>query len=73
VAPSWGGPELVEAVVDWARGRGVWTLKLMVTSSNESAIRFYQRLGFANTGRVQPYPNDPALAENEMGKAVVER
>ena len=40
----------------------------MVTSSNDAAIRFYERLGFAKTGRVQPYPNDGALVEYEMGK-----
>ena len=40
----------------------------MVTSCNEGAIRFYEGLGFAKTGRVQPYPNDPRLVEHEMGK-----
>jgi ribosomal protein S18 acetylase RimI-like enzyme len=77
VAPGWRrlgvGQRLIDAVADWARGRGVRTLKLMVTSSNESAIRFYQRLGFAMTGRVQPYPNDRALVEYEMGKGIGER
>jgi ribosomal protein S18 acetylase RimI-like enzyme len=62
------GRELVEAVAEWALARGVRTLKLMVTSSNEGANRFYERLGFAKTGRAKPYPNDPALVEYEMGK-----
>lgn len=61
------GRELIEAVAAWARMRDVRTLKLMVTSRNESAFRFYERLGFATTGRVQPYPNDRALVEYEMG------
>jgi ribosomal protein S18 acetylase RimI-like enzyme len=40
----------------------------MVTNNNEAAIRFYQRLGFNATGNTQPYPNDPALLENEMSR-----
>ena len=62
------GRELIEAVAEWALARGVRTLKLMVTSNNQPAIRFYERLGFTMTGRVQPYPNDPELVEYEMGK-----
>jgi ribosomal protein S18 acetylase RimI-like enzyme len=62
------GRELIEAVSERARGRSLRTLTLMVTSNNEAAIRFYERLGFARTGRVKPYPNDPGLVEFEMGK-----
>ena len=32
----------------------------------ETAIHFYERLGFALTGRTEPYPNDPSLKELEM-------
>jgi ribosomal protein S18 acetylase RimI-like enzyme len=64
------GGRLIEAVADWALARDVRTLKLTVTSSNEPAIRFYERLGFTMTGRVQPYPNDPGLLEYEMGKVL---
>jgi ribosomal protein S18 acetylase RimI-like enzyme len=39
-------------------------------SNNEPAILFYQRLGFARTGRTEPYPNDPALIEYEMSRAI---
>jgi ribosomal protein S18 acetylase RimI-like enzyme len=67
------GRELIEVVADWARSRGMHTLKLMVTSSNEPAIGFYRRLGFAMTGRVQPYPNDPRLCEYEMGRSLASR
>jgi ribosomal protein S18 acetylase RimI-like enzyme len=41
-------------------------LQLMVTSKNEPAMRFYEELGFARTGRIEPYPNDPSLVEYEM-------
>jgi ribosomal protein S18 acetylase RimI-like enzyme len=42
---------LVNRVLDWARSRNARTLQLMVTSNNEPAIRFYERLGFTRRGR----------------------
>jgi ribosomal protein S18 acetylase RimI-like enzyme len=60
------GRRLVEAVTDWARAKGADTVCLMVTSSNNGAIGFYESLGFVRTGRTEPYPNDPALVEHEM-------
>jgi ribosomal protein S18 acetylase RimI-like enzyme len=59
---------LVEQVVGWAVERGVIVLQLMVTSKNESATRFYEELGFTRTGRVEPYPHDPAMVEYEMAR-----
>lgn len=64
------GRLLVNAVLEWARRRGVVMLRLMVTSNNESAMRFYERLGFTRTGRTEPYPNDPAVIEYEMSRKV---
>jgi ribosomal protein S18 acetylase RimI-like enzyme len=64
------GRLLVNEVIAWARGRGARTLLLMVTSSNEPAISFYQRLGFTRTGRTEPYPNDPAIIEYEMSRPI---
>jgi ribosomal protein S18 acetylase RimI-like enzyme len=60
------GRLLVDEIFGWAIGRGVGTLKLMVTGNNEAAIRFYRGLGFSKTGRTEPYPNDAALVECEM-------
>jgi ribosomal protein S18 acetylase RimI-like enzyme len=64
------GRLLVEHVIDWARSRGVETLHLMVTSSNDAAIRFYESMGFAMTGRTEPYPNGPGLCEYEMVRSL---
>jgi ribosomal protein S18 acetylase RimI-like enzyme len=64
------GRLLVNEVLAWARRRNVRTLQLMVTSNNETAIRFYERLGFTRTGRTEPYPNDPALIEYAMSRLV---
>lgn len=60
------GRMLVEEVVRWAAGRGAKGVRLMVTSNNGGAVRFYERLGFARTGKTLPYPNDAALEEWEM-------
>jgi ribosomal protein S18 acetylase RimI-like enzyme len=60
------GRLLVNEVVCWASRSGALTLQLLVTSNNEPAIMFYRRLGFTQTGRTEPYPNDPSLTEYEM-------
>ena len=39
----------------------------MVTSVNDTAERFYERLGFARTGHTEPYVNDPEIDDVEMG------
>jgi ribosomal protein S18 acetylase RimI-like enzyme len=62
------GRMLVDEVAAWAHGRRATILQLMVTSSNQPALLFYERLGFARTGRTEPYPNDPALIEYEMAR-----
>jgi ribosomal protein S18 acetylase RimI-like enzyme len=64
------GQLLVKAVLDWVRRRSVKTLSLMVVSTNDRAIRFYEQLGFVKTGKTEPYPNDPAILEYEMAQVV---
>ncbi len=64
------GRLLVDEVTAWAARRDARVLRLMVTSKNESAILFYQRLGFIRTGRTEPYPNDPAVIEYEMARPI---
>ena len=65
------GRLLVTEIASWARQRGADVLRLMVTSSNEPAMLFYQRLGFSRTGRTEPYPNDPALIEYETSRPIL--
>src|SRR5262249_48593793 len=64
------GRLLVNAVASWATQRGARRLQLMVTSNNQVAISFYQRLGFTFTGRTEAYPNDSSLCEYEMSRAL---
>lgn len=60
------GRKLVAAIADWAHTQGAQTLELTVTSNNDQAIIFYERLGFAMTGQTAPYRNDPRLSDLEM-------
>ena len=55
--------ELVDAVAEWARERGKATLELSVTANNVTASAFYERAGFAPTGRRRPLPADPSRTE----------
>jgi ribosomal protein S18 acetylase RimI-like enzyme len=64
------GRLLVDEILGWAHMHRAHVLQLTVVSSNEAAMTFYQRLGFVRTGRTEPYPNDPALIEYEMARAV---
>jgi ribosomal protein S18 acetylase RimI-like enzyme len=60
------GRMLVDTIVTWARGQNMLYLYLMVTSNNDRAIQFYRSLGFALTGRNEPYRHDQALLNLEM-------
>lgn len=64
------GKQLIDAVVEWAPGVGIRELKLMVTSVNQGAMAFYERIGFRMTGKTGLYPNDPAITEYEMSLQV---
>lgn len=64
------GRRLVQEVLGSVRSRGTRIVDLMVTSANKPAIALYEHLGFSLTGRSEPYPNDPALVEYEMSRAV---
>jgi ribosomal protein S18 acetylase RimI-like enzyme len=64
------GRMLVDVVVAWARTRNVQRLMLLVTSNNDGAIRFYQSVGFALTGRTEPYRNDRSLLNYEMRRYI---
>ena len=64
------GTRLLNQVQRWAQDLANPQLRLMVTSGNTSAIRFYQRYGFVLTGTIEPYPPNPALHQCEMILAV---
>lgn len=55
VTPAWRGGRLAErlvnAAVEWARGKGCTIVRLGVTAGNEAAYRSYVRCGFEVYGR----------------------
>jgi GNAT superfamily N-acetyltransferase len=60
------GRALVEAAIAWARSRGLDRLELWVTKGNGPAVRLYERAGFADTGRRDVLPSNPALQTIQM-------
>ena len=62
------GTSLLNEIQRWAQNLGTSELRLMVTSNNTAAMRFYERCGFVLTEATEPYPPDPALIEYEMIK-----
>jgi ribosomal protein S18 acetylase RimI-like enzyme len=58
--------KLLEAVRTWAESQGFATLRLFVTSENHGAIALYRRVGFLETGKCEPYPNNANIVEIEM-------
>ncbi len=64
------GGALVQRIFDWARLKNIPELALLVTSNNGAAIKFYERLGFAMTGKITPHANDPSLGDCEMTRRI---
>jgi ribosomal protein S18 acetylase RimI-like enzyme len=60
------GSELLKAIRRWAQEGGMQTLRLLVTSLNTAGISFYERNGFARTGKTAPYPHMRDMVEIEM-------
>lgn len=58
VDPAWRtrgvGARLVHEVIAWAGSWGARSMVLGVTETNDGAARFYERLGFADTGLRHP-------------------
>ena len=63
-------PELIDAVVSWARDIGATTVELWVTRGNEAATRLYETAGFRLTGDHQSLPSDPCKDELRMRRTV---
>lgn len=54
------GEALVSAIVSWAKSRGVTILQAWVVEDNHRAIRFYEKLGFLDTGQRRPHTPEPS-------------
>ena len=60
------GQALLDSAIAWARMRELESLELWVTEGNGAALRLYERLGFADTGRRDVLPSNPALQTIQM-------
>ncbi len=47
-----GGRMLMQALIDYARGRGVHVMIGVVDGANEDSLAFHRRLGFEESGRL---------------------
>jgi RimJ/RimL family protein N-acetyltransferase len=59
---------LVDAVAAWSRECGRRRLELEVVTTNERALRAYQKLGFLPFGDTMPHPTIPTMREQRMGR-----
>ncbi|MEU5888201.1 GNAT family N-acetyltransferase [Streptomyces sp. NPDC047461] len=70
VRPEWRGggvtKALFEAAVDWAWGRGVEAVRLIVHEDNPRAQGFYRKAGFVPTGKTVPLPGNEGEIELEF-------
>ena len=64
------GQALLSAVLEELHRRGVRRVHLEVRESNETAIAFYQKQGFAKTGRRPGYYREPEEAAVLMEKRI---
>jgi ribosomal protein S18 acetylase RimI-like enzyme len=64
------GRALSDAVIAWAQERGFAAIALWVTEGNNTAIRLYERLGFALTSRRDRLPHNASLAILEMERSL---
>jgi len=62
------GGALIEAVEGWARAEGYVQIGLGVTTTNEPAIRLYERKGYRDIGRTYPLREGSDLVIRIMGK-----
>jgi ribosomal protein S18 acetylase RimI-like enzyme len=64
------GEKMVRKIFDWVRLQNISRLTLLVTSNNDAAIKFYERLGFTMTGKTAPHANNPSLGDCEMTRPI---
>lgn len=70
VRPEWRGggvtKGLFDAAVEWAWGRGVEAVRLIVHEDNPRAQAFYRKAGFVPTGKTVPLPGQEGEIELEF-------
>jgi len=62
------GVALLDAVIGWARARGLTRLELLAPSHSAAALALYRRAGFRDTGARRLMPGRPHLEVVEMAR-----
>ena len=57
---------LLDAALDWARGRGARAMQLGVVCGNDAARRLYERAGFRDIGEPEPQRPGSSRMEQQM-------
>jgi GNAT superfamily N-acetyltransferase len=64
------GKRLMDVVTEWAHEKNAVLLGLGVTEMNTNAMRFYEHLGYKDTGMRFPWPPDPTKQIIVLGRAL---
>jgi ribosomal protein S18 acetylase RimI-like enzyme len=62
------GKRLMSAATEWAQGKNAALLGLGVTEMNTNAMRFYEHLGYKDTGMRFAWPPDPTKQIIVLGR-----
>lgn len=62
------GSRLLDAVAEWARGRGALRLALSVSDQASDAAELYAARGFLPTGETRPLPSDTSAREISLAR-----
>ena len=57
---------LLDAALEWARGRGARAMQLGVVCGNDAARRLYERAGFRDIGEPEPQGPGSSRMEQQM-------
>jgi ribosomal protein S18 acetylase RimI-like enzyme len=64
------GHRMIDATLDWARSAGVRQMHLAVALGSDSALDFYRRLGFVETGDPVPLRDGSTTLKQEMRRTL---
>jgi ribosomal protein S18 acetylase RimI-like enzyme len=64
------GRRLMDTITEWAKEQGAQLIGLGVTEMNLNAMKFYEHLGYIDTGLRFPLPGDPTKQIIILGRSL---